>query len=386
MIGLDLPAGHGRGVVVAMSGGVDSSVAAALLRDRGYKVLGVTMCFRISHRGRRPSCCGAEGIADARRAAERLGIPHYVQDFAEDLSEFIIEDFVAEYRRGRTPNPCARCNRYLKFGSLLRRVGGLSDGLLATGHYARISIDPGSGERSLCRAVDRRKDQSYFLYGIPRTAIDKILFPLGGFRKEEVRGLAAAYGLDVADKAESQDVCFIPETGYRAFVGERLGPEADRPGPFLDPQGRVVGRHRGIWRYTVGQREGLGLALGSPVYVYRIDPEANAVHVGPKDLLFAETLTATDLNDLSGTISSAGVEVEAVIRYNAQPAAARVRRIDGDRVRVDFRRPQAAPAPGQSVVFYRGDRVLGGAVIDAVEPRTAGGDPSYPKEGAERWT
>ncbi len=353
-------------VFVAMSGGVDSSVVAGLVKDAGYHTVGVTMCFNISHpNADKPSCCGIDGIADAKRAAEILDIPHYVFNFAADIDDYILTDFTNEYLSGRTPNPCVRCNQHLKFGTLYERVKALGAEAMATGHYGKIVYDSLRSRHVLKKAEDPNKDQSYFLYSMKSETLPSVLFPLGDLTKPQVRALAVTYGLNTAQKPESQDICFVPKGGYQQFLENRVGKAAMKPGPFVAQDGTVVGEHKGLAYYTIGQRDKLGLALGYPVYVYKIDPVTNSVHVGHVDALYARGLTASQANWVSREIPQTTIAVTARIRYNAQEVQALLTVVDENKVRVEFAQPQKSVAPGQSVVFYDQDIVLGGAVIDS---------------------
>lgn len=359
-------------VFVAMSGGVDSSVVAGMLKEQGYDVVGVTMCFSISHPdSKKPSCCGVDGIQDAKRAAQLLGIPHYVLDFAKDINDYIIENFTDEYLNGRTPNPCVRCNQHLKFGTLYDKVRALGAGYLATGHYAKIDQNLDNGRFEMKKAVDGRKDQSYFLYSMKQDVLPTVLFPLGHLTKTEVRELARRYGLNTADKPESQDICFVPSGGYKEFIRRRLGDAVFQPGEFKDQDGRVVGQHQGIVNYTIGQRDKLGIALGRPVYVYKIEKETNTVYVGPLNYLYAKGLIASGFNPVSMDIPSGEIDVMARIRYNSPEVKARLTYLGEGKVRIEFAEPQKSVTPGQSVVFYNRDVVLGGAVIEEPIPCAA---------------
>jgi len=348
-----------------MSGGVDSSVVAGLMKEQGYDVVGVTMCFSISHpNSKKPSCCGVEGIGDAKRAAEILGIPHYVLDFAKDINDYIIDDFTNEYLSGRTPNPCVRCNQHLKFGTLYKKVMAMGADYLATGHYAKIHYNSVRDCYEMKKAEDFKKDQSYFLYSMNKETLSKVLFPLGDMTKDEVRQLAYKYKLNVANKPESQDICFVPETGYKEFIRNRLGDDVFKPGNFKNPEGAIVGEHKGIANYTIGQRDKLGIALGKPVYVYEIDRESNTVYVGPQECLYAEGLTANQFNPVSMNVVKETIEVSARIRYNAPEVKGYLTHLDKDKIRIKFAEPQKSVTPGQSVVFYHDDVVLGGAIIE----------------------
>jgi len=356
---------RGKKVFVAMSGGVDSSVAAALLQEAGCDVEGVTMCFSVNHpESRRPSCCGVEGISDARTAAKILGIPHHVLDFAGDINELVIEDFVSEYLNGRTPNPCVRCNQYLKFGTLYKMVMSQGVDYLATGHYARLGLGANGQHYELKKARDIRKDQSYFLYSMAKEIFSHVLFPLGDLVKDDVRALARKFALPNADKVESQDICFVPEGGYQQFIRNRIGDEYFKSGNFVDHDGKVVGQHQGVANYTIGQRDKLGMALGRPVYVYRIDKVTNTVYVGPEECLYAKGLVVTQFNNLRPDILAGNIEVNVRIRYNAPEVSARIRPLSEGSWQVEFEQPQKSVTPGQSLVCYLGDDVLGGGLID----------------------
>jgi tRNA-specific 2-thiouridylase len=345
-------------VFVAMSGGVDSSAAALLLKEAGYDATGVTMCLGIREDGDRTRCCGLDAIDDAKRVCDELQIPHFVFDFAGEMEERVIGKFTAEYLRGRTPNPCIDCNRYLKFGTLLSKARGMGFDYLATGHYARIEKQ-GEDWHLLC-PKDRIKDQTYFLYPITAADLSSILFPLGELNKEEVRTLTKKAGLHVAHKAESQDICFVTQGSYGQFFQERKIPSVT--GDIVDKAGRVLGKHKGIIYYTIGQRGGLGISAKTPLYVVEIDAVKNKVVVGEKKDLYSTGLIAEDVNLLTTELPS---EVEAKIRYRKKPARCEVAR-NGDKLRIVFQEAQESITLGQAVVLYAGDRVLGGGVIEEV--------------------
>lgn len=351
-------------VLVAMSGGVDSSLAAALLVEQGYECLGVTMQVwpsSLPTQGPEQSCCGLGAVEDARAVAFRLGIPYYVLNFRETFSELVVEPFCRTYAEGRTPNPCILCNRDVKWRALLRKARDLGADYLATGHYARRGFDPDTGRFTLRRGLDPGKDQSYVLYNLTQEQLAATLFPLGGLRKRDVRRMAAERGLPVAEKAESQEICFVADGDYRSFLRAHA-PEAARPGAIVDLSGREVGRHEGLAFYTVGQRKGLGLA-GGPHYVVALDAGRNAVVVGREEDLYRSELVASDLNWVSIPAPEGPLEVEARIRYRTTPARAQIVPQQGNQVRVRFREPQRAITPGQAVVFYQADLVLGGGTI-----------------------
>ena len=341
-----------------MSGGVDSSVAAMLLKNEGYDVSGVTMCFGIAGEDDRVRCCGPTAVDDAKRVCNRLKIPHYAFDYAGELEEKVIAKFVGEYKKGRTPNPCVDCNRYLKFGSLLEKVKVLGFDFLATGHYA--AIEQNEAGYCLKRPKDRRKDQTYFLYAIPYEGLGSILFPLASLTKDEVREIAKKASLPVAEKQESQDICFVTQKNYQEFLSERV--QGLKPGLIVGIQGNILGTHRGIIFHTIGQRGGLGISHTTPLYVVSIDPDKNRIVVGEKKDLKAKGLFAGDVNVLA---ESWPRQVYAKIRYRKKEAPCEVIH-EGSRLRVIFAEEQEAITPGQSVVFYENDRVLGGGVIEEV--------------------
>lgn len=347
----------GKKVLVAMSGGVDSSVAALLLKNEGYDVSGVTMCLGISTEDD-AKCCGASAVDDAKRVCDRLRIPHYIFDYAAQLEEKVIAKFISEYKKGRTPNPCVECNRRLKFGTLLDKALTLGFDYLATGHYAAIE----KNENGYClkRPKDKRKDQTYFLYSIPYDRLGNILFPLAHFTKDVVRDLAKQNSLPVAEKQESQDICFVTQKNSQEFLLERV--RDIKPGPIVDLHGKVLGRHRGIIFHTIGQRGGLGLSHPTPLYVVSIDPLKNRIVAGEKKDLMGKGLVASDVNMLSEYWPE---EVHAKIRYRKKEALCEVK-IENEKLKVTFAEEQEAITPGQSVVFYDNDRVLGGGIIDEV--------------------
>jgi len=354
-------------VVVAMSGGVDSSVTAALLIEQGYEVIGVTMQVWdpdiTEVNGDFVGCCSLAAVDDARSVASKLGIPYYVLNFYDLFREAVVNSFCQEYLEGRTPNPCVVCNRKIKFEALLHKSLALGAEYMATGHYARIDYAEAAGRYTLKKAQDTHKDQTYFLYNLTQHQLAHTLMPLGEYTKDEVRRLAAELGLRVADKPESQEICFVPDNNYRNFLRSKVDNSAIMPGPFLNLSGQVVGRHQGIPFYTIGQRRGLGLAMGERVYVVDIDTARNAVVIGPEEALDRTTLVADDLNFIAIPGLTGPEEVQAKIRYNSPPASATVSPLPGGRVQVDFAAPQRAIAPGQSVVFYRDEYLLGGGTI-----------------------
>ncbi|MCX7974815.1 MAG: tRNA 2-thiouridine(34) synthase MnmA [Candidatus Aminicenantes bacterium] len=357
-------------VVVAMSGGVDSSVAAALLKNQGYEVIGLTMklfslpaevCLNEELR----SCCGFKAVEDAQQVCWQLGIPHFVVDLREDFEKWVIENFCQEYVQGRTPNPCIRCNEFIKFRRLWEKVKNLGADFLATGHHARIEFDEKRGRFLLKKGRDIAKDQSYFLYPLTQEQLKRTLFPVGNYTKAQIRHLASKFGLHVADRAESQEICFVLDGDYINFLKSRK-PEAFRPGPIMDKTGRQLGEHQGIAHFTIGQRRGMKISWKKPLYVIGLDPERKAVIVGEEKELLRKKLIATKVNLIALDKIDLPITVKAKIRYKHEEAKAIVSPLEKDSVVVEFIEPQRAITPGQSVVFYQKQIVLGGGIIDQV--------------------
>jgi tRNA-specific 2-thiouridylase len=351
-------------IVVAMSGGVDSSVAAAVLKERGYDVIGLSMQLydQTGGQGAFGSCCTIDDLHDARRVAASLDIPHYIVNLERRFEETVMANFVEEYLAGRTPLPCAHCNSELKFAELVDRAAALGADAVATGHYARVGRDPAGGRWRLRRGVDAAKDQSYFLFPLTQAQLGRAVFPLGDLLKSQVRDWARAHRLPVAEKPDSQEICFVPDNDYAAVV-ERLAPDAIRPGDVVDTAGRRLGRHQGIHHFTVGQRKGLGLSAPSPLYVLRIDARTATVVVGAREELHQDSLVASGVNWIAGAGPAGPIRADVQIRYRHAAAAASVEPIGGTGAKVVFDVPQAAVTPGQAVVFYDGDDVIGGGWI-----------------------
>jgi tRNA-specific 2-thiouridylase len=352
-------------VVVAMSGGVDSSVAAALLAEAGHDVIGLSM--QLYDQRASPdafgSCCSLDDLHDARRVAASVGFPHYILNFERQFRETVVDRFVAEYAAGRTPIPCVLCNADLKFQTLAERAQGFGAAAVATGHYARVEYDEDRRQYRLLRGIDAGKDQSYFLFSLTQDQLAHALFPVGHLSKTDVRAQAARLGLGVADKPDSHEICFIPDGDTGGFVDRRL-PDEDRSGEIVDTAGAVLGRHHGIHRLTVGQRKGLGLATGTPMYVLRLEPAESRVIVGPREELGGRHLTATGVNWIAGAPPGAPRRLTARVRHRHQDAPAVVTPDGHDGASVSFEDPQMAITPGQAVVFYDGADVVGGGWID----------------------
>jgi tRNA-uridine 2-sulfurtransferase len=360
-------------IVVAMSGGVDSSVAAGILVRQGHEVIGLSMQLYDHARsdatesgpGARTfgSCCTIDDLHDARRVAATLGFPHYIVNFEREFADRVIANFISEYSSGRTPIPCVHCNGDLKFATLVSRADGLGADFVATGHYARVDLDPATGRYLLKRGADPAKDQSYFLFTLDQEQLSHAMFPVGDLDKATVRQHARALGLPVADKPDSHEICFVASGEHAAFLEEHGTPSS--AGAIRDVTGSVVGRHEGVHRFTVGQRKGLGLSSPIPLYVVGIDAAQKTVTVGPRESLERIELTASGVNWISGVEPVRGARVTARIRHRHREAPASIEPLPDSRVRVSFDEPQSAVAPGQAVVIYDGDTVVGGGWIDS---------------------
>jgi tRNA-specific 2-thiouridylase len=363
-------------IAIAMSGGVDSSTVAAMLRGEGYELVGLTLQLwnqrRLSGKDGMPEavtgrCCSLDDVYDARRVAEALDIPYYVVNEEERFEEDVVRPFVREYLNGRTPIPCSLCNNHLKFDQLLVRARQIGADRIATGHYARNAYDPARDRWILSRPVDHAKDQTYFLFGLTQEQLSRTMFPLGGYQKSEVRAIAAERGLAIAVKPDSQEICFIPGGDYKRFITAYLGEQGeaipDTAGELVSTAGEVIGQHSGIHNFTVGQRKGLGVASPDPLYVIQIDNATHRVTVGADGEATTRTLRARDLNWISIPALQAEMRVRAKIRHRHEPASATLRNSGEGEVEAVFDEPQRAVTPGQSAVFYDGDEVVGGGWI-----------------------
>lgn len=352
-------------VAIGMSGGVDSSVAAYLLKEQGYDVIGVTMQIwqdedplAMAENG---GCCGLSAVDDARRVADMLGIPYYVLNFKREFKEHVIDYFMDEYMHARTPNPCIACNRYVKWEALLNRAMELGCDYIATGHYARIcKLD--NGRYALKKSATIRKDQTYALYNLTQEQLSRTLMPVGEYDKEEIRKIAERIGLLVANKPDSQEICFVPDNDYASYIERETGKNFPQ-GNFIDLNGNILGRHKGIIHYTIGQRKGLGLSLGAPAFVVDIRPGTNEVVIGTNEDTFSDRLLANMVNFMSIPELDGERKVTAKIRYSHQGAPCKIKMAGEDIVACQFKEPVRAVTPGQAVVFYDGDIVVGGATI-----------------------
>lgn len=352
-----------KSVLIGMSGGVDSSVAAAILKEQGYKVIGATMrlwSYSDSCDANHEGCCGESAVEDARRVCDKLGIDFYVMNFKDLFKERVVDYFVDEYIHGKTPNPCIACNKYLKFDALLNKARAMGIDYVATGHYAKIEQDK-NGKYILRASEALKKDQSYVLYNFTQESLSHTLMPLGNYNKEQVREKAIELGLDVANKPDSQEICFVENDDYAKFIIDYAN-YTPREGDILDVNGNVIGRHRGLIYYTIGQRKGIG-AYGRPMFVIKINAEDNTITLGEKGMEFSNELIATDVNFISGKLPKENMLVAAKVRYQASPAAAMLCPQPDGNVKVMFPEPQRAVTPGQAVVFYDGDIVLGGGTV-----------------------
>ena len=354
-------AAHMATVAVAMSGGVDSAVAAALLAQQGHRVFGLTLRLWSEEHGsgatRENRCCSLESVRDARRVCDLLDAPHYVLNVEDTFKEHIVDRFVAEYVAGRTPNPCVRCNQHIKFDALLSRALALGADFIATGHYARVEHDPNGGAR-LLRSCDRQKDQSYALCRLNQQQLQRSLFPLGALTKPQVRSLAEKFGIEIAEKPESQELCFVTSGSYRDFLRRQI-PEHVAPGPIRHEDGRIVGGHTGLIDYTVGQRKGLGIANTRPLYVTRLDVLNNTVVVGEAEHLERRELLASGMHYVSSTLPQEPMAVSVQVRAHAPEVGARFLPLSGRRAQVTLDRPVRGIAPGQALVVYRDEEVIG---------------------------
>lgn len=347
-----------------MSGGVDSSVAAYLLKEQGYDVIGVTMQIwqeDKEYEEREGGCCSLSAVDDARRVADKIGIPFYVLNFRDSFKRNVIDYFIDEYMEGKTPNPCIACNKYLKFNELLKKAQGIGADYIATGHYAKI--EEHNGRYILVKSDDDKKDQTYALYNMTQDQLAHTLMPCGEYTKDRIREIAKEIGLDVHNKKDSEEICFIPDNNHGGYISEAM-PGKVKEGNFVDKEGNILGKHKGIVYYTIGQRKGLGLAMGRPVFVTDINPLTNEVVVGSEEDIFKTDLVCKDVNFIAFDNLDKPLELKAKIRYSARPAEATISPLENGKVKVSFKEKQRAITKGQSVVFYLDDLVVGGGVIE----------------------
>ncbi|MDF2614818.1 MAG: mnmA [Clostridia bacterium] len=351
-------------VVIGMSGGVDSSVAAYLLKEQGYDVIGMTMQIwqKDAEADKDGGCCGLSAVDDARRVCQKLDIPHYVMNFRDDFKKHVIDYFLEEYQNARTPNPCIACNRYVKWESMLQKSLQIGADYIATGHYARVIKDEKTGRYMLKQSKTLAKDQTYALYNLTQYQLAHTLMPLGDYTKDEVREIAKKIGLAVATKPDSQEICFVPDDDYAGYIARETG-EKPKSGHFLNKNGKVIGQHKGIIHYTIGQRKGLGLSMGKPVFVTRINPKDNTVTVGDNEELFTTTVYANNLQFMAFEKLEGELLCLAKIRYSHQASPCRIKMVDDEIILCEFEENQRAITPGQAIVFYDGDIVLGGGTI-----------------------